>query len=554
MSTKQPSRDRGRDHGRGHFAALTGAGAATLTSGGGLAELAARAREAARTGYWARLVPLLCAVATATHLPSFARSVWSPDEGYLATQARMLAGGGVLYDTVVDRKPPLLPWLYEAMFGLFGSLSLWPLRVLAIAAHVATAVFLASIARKRWGGRAGAAAGVFYLFVSIGLSPEDSQAATFEVFMLPATAAAVWFAERRDWAWAGALTAAAALTKQTGGAVLFPVIWMLWRAVRRGRADWTDGAARLAFGFGLPVAVIALATGPRDFFFWVVSGSSDYASADGAWLDIVGRLFLNTGILAAAALALLVVLAGGLRRGHRREALQAARADSDLWVWLGASWLGVITGFHFFGHYYLQLVPPLVLLGTGAVARMSGGARWRPVMLYSALAAGVFCVLGFVWPNQPLKHAQQVATTVTRETTPSETVLVWGMHPEMYWLSDRRPATRYLTAGLLTNYAGGRGDKGVGVQEAVPNSWQVFSREMSRRLPEIVVDDSGSAPYRPADIAPIRALLKAHYVEVGKDGTAVIYRLRDGQQYASYGSNAPRSSPPSPSAGASTAP
>jgi hypothetical protein len=518
VPTKPPSRDLS--------AALTGSGAAALGGGGSLAELAARAREAARAGYWTRLVPLLCAVATATHLPSFARSVWSPDEGYLATQARMLAGGGVLYDTVVDRKPPLLPWLYEAMFGVFGSLSLWPLRVLAICAHVATAALLASIARKRWGDRAGAAAGVLYLLASIGLAPEDAQAATFEVFMLPATAAAVWFAGRRSWAAAGAATAAAALTKQTGGAVLFAVLWMLWRSVRRERAEWSDGLARLAFGLGLPVAVIALATGPKNFFFWVVTGSSDYASADGAWLDIVGRMFLNSGILAAAVLALLVVLAGGLRRRHRREAWQAARADSDLWVWLGASWLGVLTGFHFFGHYYLQLIPPLVLLGTGAVARMRGGARWRPVLVYSALASGVFCVLGFLWPSQPLRHAQQVATTVTRDTTPTETVLVWGMHPEMYWLSDRRPATRYLTAGLLTNYAGGRDGKRVGVDEGVPDSWRVFSWEMARRLPEVVVDDSGSAPYRPADIAPIRALLKTHYVRAGQDGGAVIYRLK----------------------------
>ena len=141
---------------RGSYLSRTGGSVAALpTALPSLSELAERIREGLRTGYWARLVPLLGLLATFTHLPSFSRTVWSPDEGYLATQARMLAGGGVLYDTVVDRKPPLLPWLYEAAFGLFGSASLWPLRVLAIGAHLTTAVLLAAIARQRFSEKQG---------------------------------------------------------------------------------------------------------------------------------------------------------------------------------------------------------------------------------------------------------------------------------------------------------------------------------------------------------------------------------------------------------------
>ena len=490
-----------------------------------LADLAVRVRVALRTGYWARLVPLFAALATVTHLPSFARTVWSPDEGYLATEARMLAGGGVLYNTVVDRKPPIVPWLYDAAFSVFGSASLWPLRVLAIGAHLATAVFLAAIARQRFadrdrpglGDRAGAAAGVIYLLVSIGLSPEDSQAATFEVFMLPATAAAFWYAQNRRWGPAGAATAIAALTKQTGGAVLLPLLWLLWRdrpALGAQPGERRRSLMTLLFGFGLPVTVIALSTGVRNFFFWVVTGSSDYASLDGAWLNMLERALGNSAILAAATLGLLVPLARSRRR---------AREDADLWVWFGSSWLGVITGFHFFGHYYLQLIPPLVLLGVGAVAR--GTERWRPVVLYTAVASTVFCVLGFVWPYQSVQHDTAVAAVVTEDTTPKQSVLVWGMHPEMYWLSDREPATRYLTAGFLTNFSGGRDGRGVGVNNGVATAWKTFDAEMAKQLPEIIVDDSDGAPYAPQYIEPIRALLAAHYAPVATVGTAVIYRL-----------------------------
>ena len=498
----------------------TGGSAVALPVGQvGVADLTARFREAARSGYWTRLVPLLAVLATVTHLPSFDRTLWNPDEGYLATEARMLAGGGILYKTVGDRKPPLLPWLYDIAFHVFGSASLWPLRVLAIGAHLVTAVLLVAIARKRWGDRAGTGAGVVYLLVSIGLSPPDSQAATFEVFMLPSTAAAFWFAENRRWGPAGAATAVAALTKQTGGAVLLPLLWLAWRgADRLHREGRRLRLVTLLFGFALPIAVVAVSTGVRSFLFWVVTGSSGYVSLDGVgWLDMCERVLANSAILGAATLGLLVPLAR--RRRHFRE-------DADLWIWFGASWLGVITGFHFFGHYFLQLLPPLVLLGVGAVAR--GAARWRPVLAYSALAGAVFCVLGFVWPQQSVQHAVSVAAVVAEDTTPQQSVLVWGMHPEMYWLADRKPATRYLTAGLLTNFSGGRNGREVGVDEGVASSWKVFDTEMARHLPELVVDDSDGAPYAPRYIAPIRALLAAHYDRVGQDGTTVIYRLRTG--------------------------
>src|SRR4051794_26129373 len=94
--------------------------------------------------YWTRTALALTALSVLLRLPSFTRPVWNPDEGYLAVQARILAPGGVLYDTVVDRKPPLLPWLYQGLFAVFGDASLWPPRAAAVLAYLATALLLAS--------------------------------------------------------------------------------------------------------------------------------------------------------------------------------------------------------------------------------------------------------------------------------------------------------------------------------------------------------------------------------------------------------------------------
>jgi hypothetical protein len=486
--------------------------------------------------FWPRLLPLLALLAVLTHLPSFLHPLWNPDEGFLATEARQLAHGGVLYQNVVDRKPPLLPWLYQGAFGLFGDTSLWPVKTAALLAHLATAALLASVARRRWSDRAAVAAGCGYLLVSIGLAPEDSQAASFETFMLPWTAAAFWCADRRRWALAGLAVAGAALTKQTGGAVLLPVAWMLWRSCGTGRdgtgqqgngPDGTgrDGAGagrerrraglRLAAGLGLPLAAAAVALGPGRFVFWTVTGSGSYADASGAWLTAAGRGLGNAGILAAACAGLLVPVA--LVLGRRR------RVDADVWVWLAASAVAVAAGFQFYGHYYLQLLPPLVLAGVAALRSLP---RWRvPALAWTAAAACGFLAWGLVVPPAGLAHASTVAAAVTRRTAPGQRVLVWGMHPEVYWLSGRRPATRYLTAGFLTNFSGGRGGARVGERYAVPGAWDAFRAEMRRHPPDLVVDDSRGQPYGPSAVPAFRRLLGG-YRRIGQVQGAVLYARR----------------------------
>ncbi|MVO86387.1 glycosyltransferase [Streptomyces sp. p1417] len=492
--------------------------------------------------YWPRLLPALALLACATRLPSFTRPLWNPDEGFLAVQARLLADGGELYETVVDRKPPLVPWLYRAAFAVAGDQSLTSVRVLAIGAQLLTAVLLASLARRRWGDRAGRTAGVLYLLASVGLNPEDAQAATFEIFMLPCTAAAMWSADRRRWGPAGAAVACAFLAKQTGGAVLVPVVWLLWRSgaegagagfaggarhegvrfaggtrrvgVRFAAGAWHEGV-RFAAGVAGPVLAAALLTDPGGFVFWTVTGSGAYASFTGSELHVLSRGLANTALLGAACAGFLPPVLRVLR--------VARTGAADLWLWLGSSAGAVVLGFHFFGHYFLQLTPPLALLGTVALQILPGERTVRAV-LTSACACSLFVSWGLLAPRTDLAHAEHVAASVRGRTAPGDRVLVWGMHPETYWLADRTPASRYLTAGLLTNYSGGRDGPQVGEEYAVEGSWDVFRAELAARPPAIVVDDSRGKPFGPERVVGFRRVLRGGgYVRVGVVGGAVVY-------------------------------
>ncbi|MBN3931756.1 glycosyltransferase family 39 protein [Streptomyces verrucosisporus] len=488
---------------------------------GGLAHRPASAPAGRPRPLWPRLLPVLVLLAALTRAPSFLRPLWNPDEGFLATQARMLADGGTLYDTVVDRKPPLVPWLYQGAFAVFGDASLWPVKAAAVAAVAATAALLASLARRRWGERAAWAAGVLFVLASVGLNPEDAQAANFEVFMLPFTAAALWCADRRHWTAAGLAVAGAFLVKQTGGATLLPVLFLLRRSAPPGDPR-RAALLRLGAGCVLPVAVVAAACGWSRFLFWTVTGSGAYASFTGSELHVLGRGLGNTAIAAAGFAGLLVPLAAALRRRPpaRRRVLTA-----DLWIWLAAAAVAVVSGFHFFGHYYLQLLPPLALLGAGALHLLGGGWTRR-----AALCAVLSCALFLGWSTAAgsgeLDHARKVADAARRHAGPQEKVLLWGMHPEGYWLADRRPASRYLTAGLLTNFSGGRDGPRVGQRYGVEGGWHTFRAELSEDPPKVIVDDSRGKPYEPSRMPTLRYLLAAYYERAERVDGAVVYVLR----------------------------
>lgn len=485
-------------------------------------------------------------IATAVRFPSFLTPFWSPDEGFLATEAQTMLHGAHLYDSVVDRKPPVLPWIYEAAFFLVGSRSLWPLRVLAILASVATAGFVAGIARRRWGDRYGLWTGVLLLLTSTGLAAADAQAATFEVFMLPATAAAVYFAERGRFGIAGFAVALAFLVKQQGAIVFVVVLWCWWQAGRRPRA-----AVWMVAGLVYPIALAMLLTTPHGFLFWVVGSSGSYATSGGSLGSVAARGFGNLGIMALACLGLVVpaLLAG--RRGPR---------DVPLWLWLASSAVGMVMGLHFFGHYYIQLLPPVILLGAKGLVELrrrgfAGALRrrspWRVALAYTSVACLGFLLWASLSSPVDEKHSVMVGHAIKDDISTRQTVFIWGMHPEEYWIADRKPATPYLTAGFLSNFAGGVNPKDVGIRYAVPGAWQRFEQDVRRSPPALIVDDSDGQAYPVSRFRPLRDLLARHYTRCADVDGAIFYR-RDGvappveTARATRSAGAPRPVPPPP--------
>jgi hypothetical protein len=425
---------------------------------------------------------------------TFVIAIFNSDEAYLATMAEVLRRGGRLYLDVADRKPPLVPQIYAAVFSAVDRPSLLAIHVLATLVLWGTALLLRAFAKRHLEPKAaGAASAATWLFVvaQVAGPPADTLAANFEVFMLPACAAALLALGRGGLAYfgAGAALALATLTKQP--AIVGLPVALAWVALwSRGRAGAIAGALALVAGFAAVLGVELVAIG-RDAWpaawFWTVAGNSGYLGGN-ALGTVLARLAGATALFALPNGVLCAGLVAALRRPAGDRATRAL-----LWVWLSASALGVAAGLRFFGHYYLQLLPAACLLAAPAVAAWLAGPWRRRVLAALAVPAVASAIAGF-WGREihDMPRYEAIAAAVAARSAEGDRVFVWGHFPELYWASHRRPATRLIHTGFLTGAAGGRPPGPQTIALATPGAWDLLWQDFARHPPALVIDTSGA--------------------------------------------------------------
>src|SRR5581483_9392296 len=108
-----------------------------------------------------------------------------------------------------------------------------------------------------------------------------------------------------------------------------------------------------------------------------------------AWLiKTLGPLLLKGGWL-ACLLAAVGLVFSKIRTG--------ANAETLITLWLGTAIVGVCTGFFFFPHYFVQVLPPLALAAAMG-ARWAEG-RWSPLSRGPWLALAVSLLPALAYSN-----------------------------------------------------------------------------------------------------------------------------------------------------------
>jgi 4-amino-4-deoxy-L-arabinose transferase-like glycosyltransferase len=425
--------------------------------------------------------------------------------GYLGWR---MAEGEVLIDIEGPGKLPLYVMLYALFIRLFGT------SVLGLKMFGAVFVLLAVLAvywlvNQAYGKKVGLLAALLFGVFSSGPMVEGGTVNLETVLHFPYILAMGFFVKasmsgRLRWYFlAGLCAAMATLVKQVGGVLFFLFLcygiheW--WRKPPLfSPKQWLHRYILLGGGALLPlIGVIA---------FYSLHGytlSQLYDSMLGSNLRYIQRAHEYTsvlkyfsssmkGILPENGLLWIGTMFAAVYLGWRIWRNRGEAGDRILLWWAFWSFAVLWVSGTFYAHYFLQIIAPFsVLTAYGIVAawklakslspfpRFVGQGVWaitltitvilfiktdykyffsytpveQTVFQYKGLD-GIFDEHGYGIYNVV---TQEIAFYIRDHTDPAETIYVWGIEPKVYFLAQRKAATRYWTngnmSGLVTNNA-----------------------------------------------------------------------------------------------------
>ncbi|MEY2552971.1 MAG: hypothetical protein QOC57_831 [Ilumatobacteraceae bacterium] len=418
------------------------------------------------------------------------RRLFDADEAAIGVQAMVVRAGGTLYTDIFDRKPPLPPLLYAASFSVTDSTDVRPMRVLVLVLLALCGVLVAMEFWRRSGPVAAWCGGILMVTGAMALFPTDAGAANYAHFaLLPGTAAILW--SRR-----GTLGGAVAAGVAIGLAILT-------------RQSWLLGVVPACFSIGLhgrwrnivPFLVAAAATIATTGFyapfgrFWewnvtnspgfVFAGTNLWSAAAKGLASVVGFVAFHPVATAAAGLSAATAMSALKRR--------TLPDDIDLWLWIASGLAAWAAGLRFFGHYWLQVVPPLVILAVPQVSHWTGRARRKAIgaVAVPALVAWALLFVPGSFHHRP--DPTDLVTFVRTHTASTDRVFIWGSYPEVLLAADRLPAGGLVHTDFVVGRSGGRTDPATTLADALPEARQIMLASLLRTPPLLILDTSTSS-------------------------------------------------------------
>lgn len=476
---------------------------------------------------WLTLYASLTALALLVRVPGYVHQLFDPDEATIADQAITLLNGGRMYVDAIDRKPPLPTYLYEATFHVFGNVDLRPVHVVAaLLLAVAGCAIATDVGLRTWAQRVWA--GALVICSSVAFLPDGAQAANYAHLALAPGALAIVLSRRRSrWSalGAGIFLAVAVMCRQTWIIGALPAAVAIIASRR-----WLNlvlGAVGFLAGVGGVLAWLPT----REVWHWVFASNQGFLLAGPNW-SMVGISFFG-------GLALLIVLhvplvVGIVRRVRAAPSLRdALRVDTDLWVWWATATIAWISGFRFFAHYWIQSIPPLVLLATPYLADLSRHLRRRVV---AVLTVSTLVAVGAAFSPgtfRTLPDPGPLARYVAQNTAPTSSVLIWGNFPEVLWRADRPIGGALVHSDFLTGVSGNRALGWFTVGSDTPGAKAATMRAVEANPPVLVLDTSpsnirGYADYSLSDFPALNEFVVSRYTTVAIIDGVIVYRLTQG--------------------------
>lgn len=488
--------------------------------------------------------------------PSFVPRVVDEDEAIYAVIANQILDGGAAYRDAAENKPPLTYYYYVAVFALFGKGNILAIHLCTVVWVWMTALVLAKWAAEAFDRRAGPLAAALYA-VFTTTSYVKILAANSELLgALPLVLGMLFGlrALRRSkgllFLLSGVFFGLAILFKQQLAfgplAIAFPLLLSKQRPFSRRILL----AGALGAGGLLPIAAVAgffaWKHAFHDFVYWSFLRNFTYVAAGYATVDFWHRFAVRTGLFLGAT-AICWVWSYRTLRASREAEQRGRQVIAILLLWVAGALLATMVGGRLYGHYYLMLVPPAVLLASPAAARTWHEAGHGPNRVRATLAIMLLVALpatGFLAASMNAKRVMRyfgesvpdyshIARFVAAQNPARAPIFVWGFAPTIYLLSGANPASRFSSADYLTGRITGspasHDPHFDSSQWAVPGSWSMLLADFQKTPPSVIVDTASSnlhdyGKYPISQYPLLEQYVREHYMLAGVVDGVRVYR------------------------------
>ena len=464
--------------------------------------------------------PLACLVlALASLRLCHVHLLWADEDYHIAAAINLLHGRVPYRDFWYD-KPPLS----AAYYLLIGGYSGWPLRLLDVAYVCIACWLIFRLAQAFWAKAEGWTAALLLAFFTTFYLPSAVIPFAADALMLAPHLAAVYCARKRFAMAAGVWCGIAFLVNTKAVFVLATcAVWMF------------PDLMFLFLGLALPAAAAltcALLTGA-----W-----SGYCEQVWRWGFIyaeqspVTRPFLNGLVRTADWLGFHAALAAGAVFGFGRL---TGNDRLKLGVWVVFSFAAVAIGWRFAPHYFLQVLPALIVVASRGIVLAVGRHRRFASAVLALLLLAPFIRFGpryalLAWDNIRSQEprwidvvmdldSQQASKEIRALQRPGDTMFVWGYRPDIYVYTRMTSDSRFWDSQPLT---GVPADRHLHASVAIYGGPAAANRkELTRSHPVFIVDGlSLLNPELAPNLYPELRPWLARYKLVSQTKLSLIYR------------------------------
>ncbi len=475
----------------------------------------ARNERISRESLAVSLVVVVLAALRLCHI----RLLWADEDYHLAAAINLLHAKIPYRDFWYDKPPG------DALYYLLiGGHSGWPLRLLDTAYVLVACYLVYQLARAWWGKTEARLSALLLAFFLTFYLPSAVIAFAADALLLVPHLAAMYCAYAKRALLAGVCCAIGFLVNAKALFVL--AVCALWLGPQ---------TPLLCAGFAVPVLTFALAalwSGAWHGYLeqvwrwgWIYAAGSPVTHP---FITGLSRTANWLGFHVALASAVVVTL------------FRSTRPDRfKLISWLALSYAAVCLGTRFAPHYFLQLLPPMVVAASRGIT-----VAWRERQRLAAFFLAASLIVPVVrfgphyfqlafdnlvgrnprWIDATLDLDSQAAAHVIEQLAqPTDTLLVWGYRPDIYVYTRLTSDSRFWDSQPLT---GVPADRHLHAKSPIYGGPAAQNRvELTHSHPTWLVDGLGplNPQLAPSAFTDLRAWL-ANYRAVARTKLCIIYR------------------------------